>query len=130
MFFAIPHLYGAVTAKHPLHYRAFGSLFLGYLSGVATNRLLIVDFGKYNKNHGFLDFFVASRLHSQHSRHLWYFLCLVNFVPLHFQHFLKRKVCKLANSDLLSSRANKQDFPEKRKKGLKSLAPHWRRRIA
>ena len=35
-FLAIPHLCGAVTAKHPLHYRAFGSLFLGYLRRVAS----------------------------------------------------------------------------------------------
>ena len=37
MFFAIPHLYGAVTAKHPLHSRAFGSLFLGYLRGLLVS---------------------------------------------------------------------------------------------
>ena len=30
------HLHGAVTAKHPLHVRAFGSLFLGCLRGVAS----------------------------------------------------------------------------------------------
>ena len=34
-FFAIPHLNGAVTAKHPLHYRVFGSLVPG-LRGVAS----------------------------------------------------------------------------------------------
>ena len=41
----------------------------------------MVAFGKYLET-CFLLFFVASRLHSQHSPHLWYFLCLVSVACL------------------------------------------------
>ena len=80
----------------------------------------MVDFGNYNKHPGSFDLVVASRLHSQHSR------------PLEFSVF--GQFCVPESLEILDAKiafpASSASLPLKVKKVLKSLAPHWRRRIA
>ena len=60
MFFVIPRLYGTVTAKHPLHYRAVGNLFFRVFEGGCYYRFLMIAFRKYLKTRVVCTFFVAA----------------------------------------------------------------------
>ena len=121
MFLAIPHLYRAVTAKHPLHYRSWKSNFRVF-EGDCRYLLLMVDFGEYQKTLFLLHFFVAGRLHSQHSRHFGYFLCLVNFACLKVLELWMRRLglfLYVVWLHPLHVQHPQHHFHEKNEKGLK-----------
>ena len=96
----------------------------------------MVDLGKYQQIMVVWIFFVASRLHSQHSRHLWHFLRYVNFACLKVLKCWMRRLglfvrCVAASLAFPASLASGTCFltekcarlPRRKKRVFKSLHP-------